>query len=239
MNFSEDQVNLAAQEIVDKFVSTGETLTQLVKTKVAHFGWNNNQASRLIEKVNGEAFIKMFPEKTSFEVAEPEVITGVKVAAEKTASIHPEKSYRKSLERDFDEILGVENMKFASSTDSVPAYSKLAFLDSVWAEKFGDAARVELTERNLIKEAAENELFYAVRDSVRWGRGFDAIEVEAHEVFPDKTEKVAAYVDALHDRLSKDTALDIRLLKRAHVEDVNIYRVNLENDIIRAFQKVL
>lgn len=241
MRFSEDTLNMAAQDIVDKFMSTGETLTHLVKTKVANFGWNNNQASRLVERVNGEAFIKMFPDTTNFAVAEPEDVTGIKVASEKVASEEPQssKSYRKAIERDFSEILGVENEKFASSVDAVPQYSKLAFLDTIWAERFGEAAAVELTAKNLEKEARENALFHAVRDTVRWGTPFNEIEVKLHEVYPTETLKVAAYVDALHEKLAADTALDVRLLKRAHVEEIRPHRVNTEDDITRAFKMVL
>ena len=238
MSFNEDRLNSTAQEIVDTFISTGESLTTLVRAKVANAGWNNNQASRLIEKVNGEAFLKVFPGKSEFEVAEPEGVTGIKVASEKQTTVG-QKGYRFLVDREPHEIFGVENFKFASSVESTPNYSKLAFLDSVYAEKFADDTRVKLTEQNLIKEASEWTAYREVKEAVLQGKGFNEIEVEACEVFNNRVEKVASIMNAIHTKLSQDTAIDRRLLKRAHVEEIDLHRVNLENSVITALRSVV
>ena len=238
MSFNEDKLNSTAQEIVDTFVSTGESLTTLVRSKVANAGWNNNQASRLIEKVNGEAFLKLFPGTSEFQVAEPEGVTGIKVASENKVATEA-RGYRYSVDREPHDIFGVENFKYASSAEATPNYSKLAFLDSVYAEKFADEVRLKVMENNLTKEASDWAAYREVKEAVLQGRGFNEIEVEACEVFNDKIEKVAGILDVIHQKLSQDTSIDTRLLKRAHVEELNINRVNLENSVISALREVV
>lgn len=242
MSFNEDQLNSTAQDIVDTFVSTGESLTTLVRAKVANAGWNNNQASRLIEKVNGEAFLKLFPGSSDFAVAEPEGVTGVKVASEaKVASEQKveSKSYKYLVDRDPHDIFGVENFKYASSAEATPNYSKLAFLDSVYAEKFAEDAILKITEANLTKEASDWAAYREIKEAVLQGRGFNEIEVEACEVFNDRIEKVASILNHVHTKLMQDTAIDRRLLKRAHVEEIDTNRVNLENSVIIALRGVV
>jgi hypothetical protein len=112
-------------------------------------------------------------------------------------------------------------------------------LDSLYGAKIGEAMVLQLTEANLTKEANEYGAYSAVKEAVLYGRPFNEIEVEACEVFSDKIEKVASIMDSIHARLSKDTAIDTRLLKRAHVEELNPYRVNLENDIIKALTSIV
>lgn len=74
----------AAHEIVSNFLDKKASLNDGVIKKASELGLNSDQTSRLIERTNTEAFLRIYPGDTEFEVASPEVVLGIK-----TASITP------------------------------------------------------------------------------------------------------------------------------------------------------
>ena len=74
----------AAHEIVSDFLDKKASLNDGVIKKASELGLNSDQTSRLIERTNTEAFLRIYPNDTEFEVASPEVVLGIK-----TASITP------------------------------------------------------------------------------------------------------------------------------------------------------
>lgn len=74
----------AAHEIVSDFLDKKASLNDGVIKKASDLGLNTDQTQRLIERTNTEAFLRIFPGDTEFEVASPEVVLGIK-----TASITP------------------------------------------------------------------------------------------------------------------------------------------------------
>lgn len=81
---SDSSILSAAQEIVTEFMDKKVSLNEGVIKKASALGFNDSQTQRLIERTNTEAFLRIYPNDTEFEVASPEVVLGIK-----TASITP------------------------------------------------------------------------------------------------------------------------------------------------------
>lgn len=69
-----------AQDIVTEFMDKKVTLNEGVTKKASEMGLNTDQTKRLIERTNTEAFLRVYPSTTEFDVADPGVILGEKVA---------------------------------------------------------------------------------------------------------------------------------------------------------------
>lgn len=78
---TESSLLTAAHEIVDAFMDKTATLNDGVIKKASELGLNNDQTQRLIERTNTEAFLRVYPNDTDFEVASPEVVLGIKTAS--------------------------------------------------------------------------------------------------------------------------------------------------------------
>lgn len=71
----------AAQEIVTDFMDNHVSLNTGVIKKAGDLGLNTDQTQRLIERTNTEAFLRVYPGDTDFDVASPEVVLGVKTSS--------------------------------------------------------------------------------------------------------------------------------------------------------------
>lgn len=78
---TESSLLTAAHEIVDAFMDKSASLNDGVIKKASELGLNNDQTQRLIERTNTEAFLRVYPSDTDFEVASPEVVLGIKTAS--------------------------------------------------------------------------------------------------------------------------------------------------------------
>lgn len=78
---SDSSLLTAAQEIVTDFMDNQVSLNTGVIKKASDLGLNTDQTQRLIERTNTEAFLRVYPGETDFEVASPEVILGVKTSS--------------------------------------------------------------------------------------------------------------------------------------------------------------
>lgn len=78
---TESSLLTAAHEIVDEFMDKKASLNDGVIKKASELGLNNDQTQRLIERTNTEAFLRVYPSDTDFEVASPEVVLGIKTAS--------------------------------------------------------------------------------------------------------------------------------------------------------------
>ena len=78
---TESSLLTAAHEIVDAFMDKTSSLNDGVIKKASELGLNNDQTQRLIERTNTEAFLRVYPNDTDFEVASPEVVLGIKTAS--------------------------------------------------------------------------------------------------------------------------------------------------------------
>ena len=75
---TDSSLRAAAQDIVSEYLENGVSLNEGVTKKASEIGLNQDQTARLIERTNTEAFLRVFPDSTEFEVASPEVVLGIK-----------------------------------------------------------------------------------------------------------------------------------------------------------------
>ena len=92
--------------------------------KAGDLGLNTDQTQRLIERTNTEAFLRVYPGETDFEVASPEVILGVK-----TSSVLP-KANDVKVEAP---VTGL--FKAASAESSLPRISTVSRFSKSFQEK--------------------------------------------------------------------------------------------------------
>lgn len=234
---TEDSLNIAAHEVVAGFVDVGTDLTSGVRKKASELGLNREQTARLIERTNSEAFLRVFPEKTDFAVADPGALL---TSSEKTASVHtPSKTtYAEYLNRDPYDIFGVENIKTASYAEHSGSYAKEKLLDMVYTKALQEAAQTEKTAKLLAVEDAQAQLWNVVKTAAYSGTSVASMERELLLAFPERPLDVIDMVDSLTEKLAS-SLLSPEIMKRAAVEDFDANAVVTESELTRAFKEVM
>lgn len=245
---TESSLNLAAHEIVAAFNNDGVTLNDGVIKKAIELGLNRDQTARLIERTNSEAFLSLFPEKTDFVVADPNVILKTasvnvepvaKVAGvEKTASAH-RSSYADSLERDAYEIFGVDMAHEKMASDCMLKTAKDLFSERIEASTVLDNIGIEKAARLIEMEGASNSLWSVFKEEALSGRSTADMEREVVLAFPEKTASVCAVFENMMDKLASATLLPVDSFERLQVEDINTNEVVMSSRLTEAFKGVL
>ena len=245
---TESSLNLAAHEIVAAFNNDNVTLNDGVVKKASELGLNRDQTARLIERTNSEAFLSLFPEKTDFTVADPNVILKsaslnikpvAKVASvEKTASVH-RGSYASAMERDAYEIFGVDMSHEKVATDCMLKTAKELFTERVEAAVTLDNLGVEKAARLIEMEGASNSLWSIFKEEALSGRSTADMEREVVLAFPEKTASVCVVFETMMDKLASATLLPVDSFDRLQVEDINPNAVVMSSRLTEAFKGVL
>lgn len=245
---TESSLNLAAHEIVAAFNNDNVTLNDGVIKKASELGLNRDQTARLIERTNSEAFLSLFPEKTDFAVADPNVILKTasmsaepvtKVACvEKTASVH-RSSYADSLERDAYQIFGVDRAYEKVASEDMLKTAKELFSERVDAAVTLDNIGVEKAAKLIDMENASNSLWSVFKEEALSGRSTADMEREVVLAFPEKTAAVCAVFETMMDKLASATLLPVDSFDRLQVEDINVNEVVMTSRLTNAFKGVL
>lgn len=252
----------AAQDIVTDFMDNKCTLNEGVMKKASDMGFNTDQTKRLIERTNTEAFLRIYPNDTEFEVASPEVILGIKTASVKpmkkvasaelpvddglfkAASIKKEASSKPNyFDRFTDEdIFGMDNefLKTAASNyypDAIDRDAQAFLYGIVDTTKTASEQRQE----QLIKEAAFDNAINSFGSMVKQAslRGEYTIadaETELLNKFPDQVPLINTTFDALCVKLASEY-VNPELLKRS--EGVVNYKYASETPVTQSFRRVI
>ena len=244
---TESSLNLAAHEIVAAFNNENVTLNDGVVKKASELGLNRDQTARLIERTNSEAFLSLFPGKTDFAVADPNVILKIssvtsepvaKVAStEKVASY--KSSYAESLERDAYQIFGVDRAYEKVASEDMLKTAKELFSERVDAAVTLDNIGVEKAAKLIDMENASNNLWSVFKEEALSGRSTADMEREVVLSFPEKTASVCAVFETMMDKLASATLLPIDSFDRLQVEDINVNEVVMPSRLTDAFKGVL
>lgn len=231
MDVTEDLLQVTAKQIVNSF-SEGETsLTNGVRKKASEMGLNRDQTARLIERTNAEAFLSIFPERTDFNVADPDVILSEKTASEKATN----KSYKDLVSRDFNEIFGLQTEKTASvNTMSKEDIAKAVVNDLVFENFLAEQSRLAKFATESAVDQAEKVAWNSFKEAVLFGSSVGELEKDLILYYPEKKAFLEDVITEFTSRLAKDTAVDTRLFKRASEIDVN--EVIGETPIANAFR---
>lgn len=236
-SIDESSLNLAVHEVVADYINEDVTLNDGVRKKASELGLNRDQTERLIERTNSEAFLRVFPEKTDFDVADPKVIFE---EGTKTASVHGpnRQSYTERLNKDVRDIFGVEAEKTASYDPNEESV-RSRWVDIVYSERIAEEYRIEKMARLIDVEDAEANLFSLFKTAACTGTPVSNMECELLYAFEDKPIVVAEMVNAMSEKLATVANLPPSIMKRASVEDYKPHTVVLDSELIRAFDKVL
>lgn len=183
----------AAHEIVSEFMDKKASLNDGVMKKASELGLNSDQTQRLIERTNTEAFLRVYPSTTDFEVASPEVVLGIK-----TASITPTKVVPIAAD---DGLFKAASVKRASSEPRVsfgiasgasPEYQ--AKLDAISGEDiFG-------MDEEFHKTAADTKYEYALdAESRAMCRAICDMNKTASQIAQEELDRELRFNDAIED----------------------------------------
>lgn len=213
---SEDSLCTMARDIVSSFVNEGVPLNDGVRKCASEHGFNRDQTARLIERTNSEAFLRLYPDKTDFVVADPEAILNEKVASETSGK---RMSYNDYLNRDLDDIFGISGVsKTASYETPSNTNTRGKLIDMVYTRRIEEEARVEKMAKLLEVEDAEAKFWEVCKLAAYNGKSIREMELELLYAFPNDAEKVACAMDTIEERLLTKH-LSPSLLKRASVRD--------------------
>lgn len=183
----------AAHDIVSDFMDKKASLNDGVMKKASELGLNSDQTQRLIERTNTEAFLRVYPSSTDFEVASPEVILGIK-----TASITPNKVVPIAEDDGLFKAASVEKkasaprVSFGIATGASDAYQ--AKLDAVTGEDiFG-------MDDEFYKTAAETQYDYALDvESREMCRAICDMNKTASQIAQEELDREMRFNDAIED----------------------------------------
>ena len=183
----------AAHEIVTDFMDKKASLNDGVMKKASELGLNSDQTQRLIERTNTEAFLRVYPSTTDFEVASPEVVLGIK-----TASITPTKVVPIAEDDGLFKAASVKRasaeprVNFGIATGASAEYQ--AKLDAVTGEDiFG-------MDDEFYKTAAETKYAYALDvESREMCRAICDMNKTASQIAQEELDRELRFNDAIDD----------------------------------------
>lgn len=183
----------AAHEIVTDFMDKKASLNDGVMKKASELGLNSDQTQRLIERTNTEAFLRVYPSTTDFEVASPEVVLGIK-----TASITPTKVVPIAEDDGLFKAASVKRasveprVNFGIATGASTEYQ--AKLDAVTGEDiFG-------MDDEFYKTAAETKYAYALDvESREMCRAICDMNKTASQIAQEELDRELRFNDAIED----------------------------------------
>lgn len=183
----------AAHEIVTDFMDKKASLNDGVMKKASELGLNSDQTQRLIERTNTEAFLRVYPSTTDFEVASPEVVLGIK-----TASITPTKVVPIAEDDGLFKAASVKRasveprVNFGITTGASAEYQ--AKLDAVTGEDiFG-------MDDEFYKTAAETKYAYALDvESREMCRAICDMNKTASQIAQEELDRELRFNDAIED----------------------------------------
>ena len=209
---SEFSLQSLAKDIVQTFKSNmnEESLTALTKEAVAKESFNRDQASRLIERVNSEAFLSMYPSKTDFPVADPKVVlaslepVSPDYSNEKVASKAPKWSYRNMPE--FEDIFDAGVDKLAS-TAPLKKTAREILLHKVYSRATEEAQRVEKTAAELEYREALDRAYFAWKDEVLTREDTAKTASEVVEGNYDRADEACKLLTAFTEKLAANKSV--------------------------------
>lgn len=169
------------------------SLNDGVMKKASELGLNSDQTQRLIERTNTEAFLRVYPSTTDFEVASPEVVLGIK-----TASITPTKVVPIAEDDGLFKAASVKRasveprVNFGIATGASAEYQ--AKLDAVTGEDiFG-------MDDEFYKTAAETKYAYALDvESREMCRAICDMNKTASQIAQEELDRELRFNDAIED----------------------------------------
>lgn len=260
-NVTDSALLSAAQDIVTEFLDKKCSLNEGVIKKASDLGFNTEQTKRLIERTNTEAFLRIYPNDTEFDVASPEVILGIKTASApvikeasyevyeddglfKAASVKKE-AIKKSnyFDRYTDEdIFGMDNEFFKTASintypDAIDRESQAFLIGICQATKTAS----EIAQENLIKEEKFDEAMNSFGDlvkqsSVQYNIPLGKMEYDLLNKFPNEEALIGSTFDALSVKLASEM-VDPKLLTRSSA--VTTYKYASETPLTYEFRKVI
>lgn len=240
---TEDLLNRWAANIATDFVDNQIPLNTGVKEKVAAAQLNRDQTERLVEKTNTEAFLKLFPTKTAFIVADTRIVLGEELETTKVASVTADMydQYTPSSFADrlaIRDVFGSNHFKVACDNNFMLS-KRLELLDKVESLRAEDDRRMLKTAADVNLNQAGIAFEKAVKMAMATGTGLDKIELSLYNAFPANSVEVAAIFDELQPKFAKERPHDTNLLKRARVEDYNEHAVVAPTAAIDAFEELM
>jgi hypothetical protein len=263
---TDSSLRAAAQDIVSEYLENGVSLNEGVTKKASEIGLNQDQTARLIERTNTEAFLRVFPESTEFEVASPEVVLGIKTASVKTArvakhaddcsadeglfkaaSVQKEASApRKHRSRvdniSAEDIFGMDEefLKVAAETAYDSAIDKDVRMMHRAFETVTKTAS-ELARENLDREMRFSEAITGFMDHIKQAslagtQSIASSEAELLNMYPEESNLIRNIYDEVTIKMAHEVE-DARILERA--KDVIKTKFAHESQLTNKFQKIL
>lgn len=222
-----------AREIVTDFMDKKTDLNTGVQKKASELGLNTDQTARLIERTNTEAFLRVYPDTTEFEVASPEKILGIKTASLKRQEVDdteeglfkaasvkeaeiPQYEYLNAVDRvTVDDIFGLEpGVKIASAYEpAVSAEDRAILKEFLDLGKTEDEKAQEKLAKDMAIEEAVDTLFGVVKTAMLSGKTLGDVEKECIINNPKEGNNIRYIFDEYETKLA--TIQDEQELKRA------------------------
>ena len=228
----------AAHEIVSDFLDKKASLNDGVIKKASELGLNSDQTSRLIERTNTEAFLRIYPGDTEFEVASPEVVLGIKTASitpkinvpaaseddglfkaasvEKKASIDPakERMREKLASISPEEIFGMDTEEF-QKTAAMCTESAMMLRTIHESTKLASEINQEEMARNLaVNDAIEDFEDFVKQAALSGTQQLHESEAEVLNMYPQAEGIIRSVYDDISEKFAS-AAIGVESVRRA------------------------
>lgn len=257
-----------ATKLAKKFNAGEGSLNDIVTQAIKESSYNKDQAARLIERTNTEAFLSRFPNSNSFDVANPDVILGMfgegtsstKVASQssgmsiansiaketnmlvKEASYNcPSKTASAMMNADIETVFGIDvNEKTASYDSYDNGYeAKKQVFDSEYSRLIKEATLRDASTIFYKTDESLNKVWKLYKTAAILGYGTDVAEEKLLISYPENTESVFKAVDMFNTKLASDMSLPAGIVKRAMVSKFNPLKVVDRDELTDAFGELI
>lgn len=226
---SDSSLLSAAHDIVSDFMDKKASLNDGVMKKASELGLNSDQTQRLIERTNTEAFLRVYPASTDFEVASPEVVLGIK-----TASITP---MRVVPSAEDDGLFKAASVKTASKAPRVE-FGIPTGASERYTEKLAAVSAEEIfgMDEEFYKEARATEYAPAIdNESREMCRAICDMNKTASQLAQEELDRELRFndaIEALGEHIKQASLSGVQSIEASEAELLNMYPE--EHNAIRA-----
>lgn len=246
MSLNEKIDNLSSL-VVNKYVEEGVPLDETISKIAESEKFNENHIARLVETSNKKTFLKLFPEKHSFEVASVEGVKGrLKQSTEERSCVSGKDKQASAVSANevnykLLNLFKEENTKEAS----VPHQLHNTRLTTLYKGKIKRAIEeldFELRRKRAEMLNCENKLVELTKQAVLRGSSFADLETYSLSTL-DGEKRALEVLDRVHSRVKDMPYVEKRASERGHcidnyIGESNIYTGMIEKIIKNAYEDI-
>lgn len=205
--------------VVDKYVNDGVPLNDSVLKIAQEKGFNGNQIARLVESSNKKAFLRLFPEKHSFEVADVSVVNDKlkKSCKTTTKSAGVAAFSRDNVNYNLMNLYKDDTPPTKSAGTARHANKHAVHTMISKIKRASEEIDYEIRCKKSDAIGCETKLIDLTKQSLMRGVRFSELESHVIALSPEKRDKLACVLDRIYERVKDLKFIDKVAFERGYI----------------------